>query len=53
MQNKVDSGYFKGDSGLVWFEIQNGHLIAFSESANNLDRFYLQNGHIYMNLPVY
>ena len=42
----------KGDSGITFFSIQNGHLIAESESASNYENFSINNsdGHLYLVL---
>lgn len=38
----------KGDSGIALFSIENGHLIAESESASNYENYSLSNGHLYL-----
>lgn len=40
----------KGDSGIVLFSIENGHLIAESESASNYENYSLSNGHLYLEI---
>lgn len=50
LQEKVDSGYFDGDSGITVFKIENGHLIATSESAGNLRNYSLINGHLLLTI---
>lgn len=40
----------KGDSGIVVFNIENGHLIATSEGAENLTHYSLENNHLYLEI---
>lgn len=39
-----------GDSGIVTFEIQNGHLIATSTNTQDLNNYSIQNGHLYLRI---
>ena len=39
-----------GDSGIVTFEIQNGHLIATSTNTQDLNNYSVQNGHLYLRI---
>lgn len=39
-----------GDSGIVLFEIDNGHLIAISENPANYENYYISNGHLYLEI---
>lgn len=50
--NKGDKGDkgTKGDSGLVAFSLENNHLIATSESQDNLTNYDLTNGHLYLEI---
>lgn len=41
---------YDGDSGIVLFEIQNGHLIAISENPANYENYYISNGHLYLEI---
>ena len=41
---------YDGDSGIVIFEIQNGHLIAISENPANYENYYISNGHLYLEI---
>lgn len=40
----------KGDSGIVVFSMENGHLIATSEGAENLTHYSLENNHLYLEI---
>lgn len=39
-----------GDSGIVVFSIENGHLIGTSENATNLTNYSIDNGHLYLTI---
>lgn len=39
-----------GDSGIVVFSIENGHLIGTSENATNLTNYSIQNGHLFLTI---
>lgn len=41
---------YDGDSGIVLFEIDNGHLIAISENPANYENYYISNGHLYLEI---
>jgi len=41
---------YDGDSGIVLFEIDNGHLIAISENPANYENYYISNGHLYLDI---
>ena len=41
---------YDGDSGITVFKIENGHLIATSESASNLTNYSLINGHLLLTI---
>lgn len=46
---EIDTGKpSQGDSGIVLFTIENGHLIAESESTSNYENYSLSNGHLYL-----
>lgn len=40
----------KGDSGITVFDIVNGHLIATSESAENLTHYSIEDNHLYLEI---
>lgn len=41
---------YDGDSGITVFKIENGHLIANSESGSNLTNYSLVNGHLLLTI---
>lgn len=41
---------YDGDSGITVFKIENGHLIATSESGSNLTNYSLVNGHLILTI---
>lgn len=41
---------YDGDSGITVFKIENGHLIATSESGSNLTNYSLVNGHLKLTI---
>lgn len=41
---------YDGDTGIVLFEIQNGHLMAISENPANFRNYYLSNGHLFIEI---
>lgn len=41
---------YDGDSGITVFKIENGHLIATSESGSNLTNYSLVNGHLMLTI---
>ncbi len=41
---------YDGDSGITVFKIENGHLIATSESGSNLTNYSLVNGHLMLTV---
>lgn len=41
---------YDGDSGITIFKIENGHLIATSESGSNLTNYSLVNGHLLLTI---
>ncbi len=45
-----DVQVYDGDSGITVFKIENGHLIATSESGSNLTNYSLVNGHLLLTI---
>lgn len=41
---------YDGDSGITVFKIENGHLIANSESGSNLTNYSIVNGHLLLTI---
>lgn len=41
---------YDGDSGITFFSIENGHLMASSESGAHLDNYNITNGHLMLTI---
>ena len=49
-KEKEENGYFKGDSGLVTFEIADGHLIATAATETTLNKYSIKDGHLILEV---
>lgn len=53
LENKVETGYFKGDkgdSGIVTFELENGDLIAIAEDEETARNYSIENGNLILEV---
>lgn len=53
LENKVETGYFKGDkgdSGIVTFELENGDLIAIAEDEDTARNYSIENGNLILEV---